>query len=569
MAGEKALVRRLDAVETLGATTFICTDKTGTLTQNRMSVVEVVTLAGGPVHGDGYGPVATIDGPSAAARSTPTAAAAAATACVTGRAALTGEWIADGDPMEAAIHCLALRLRASTPSGRTERRPYSAERMMSSALSTGRWRSWGARGGAPTVHRGPRSFTGGLADLTGAGKRVLAVADRAWDDPASDDWEHDLRLLGLLALEDPPRPDVAQALAMCEEAGIRVAMLTGDHPRTAKAIAEEVGLLRPGGHVLDGRDLPADDNRLAALLDTPHGAVVSRVAPADKLRIARVLRHHGHVVAMTGDGVNDAPALREADVGVAMGASGSDVAREAADLVLLDDHFGTIVRPIELGRSTFHNIRRFLTYHLTDNVAELTPFAVWALSGGSYPLAIGVLQVLALDIGTDMLPALALGGEPPRDGLLRGRPLRRLVDRALLFRAFLRARCDRGFAVDGAFTAVLVAGGWSFGETPSCRTARRGLGGSVRRDRHRSDGQRLRLPEHQPTRVAAAPEENPLVLAAVAAEVVLLLAILGVPWLADLLGGSWPSALGWAGAAATGTRGLLVDAVHKARRLAG
>ena len=144
---------------------------------------------------------------------------------------------------------------------------------------------------------------------------------------------------------------------------------------------------------------------------------MARVTPAGKLRIASALRARGHVVAMTGDGVNDAPALREADVGVAMGASGSDVARESADLVLLDDHFATIVRAIEQGRATFQNVRRFLTYHLTDNVAELAPFALWALTGGSFPLAIGVLQVLALDIGTDMLPALALGREPPRPGL--------------------------------------------------------------------------------------------------------------------------------------------------------
>ena len=140
------------------------------------------------------------------------------------------------------------------------------------------------------------------------------------------------------------------------------------------------------------------------------------MAPEDKLRIARALQARGHVVAMTGDGVNDGPALREADIGVAMGRSGTDVAREAADLVLLDDDFATIVAAIEQGRATFANVRRFLTYHLTDNVAELTPFVVWALSGGRFPLALGVLQILCLDIGTDLLPALALGAEPPDAG---------------------------------------------------------------------------------------------------------------------------------------------------------
>jgi magnesium-transporting ATPase (P-type) len=189
-------------------------------------------------------------------------------------------------------------------------------------------------------------------------------------------------------------------------------MVTGDHPATAAAIATEVGLRNAADPVLSGHELPADEQVLGALLDQD-GIVVARVSPEDKLRIARALRARGHVVAMTGDGVNDGPALHEADIGIAMGASGSDVAREAADLVLLDDHFATIVAGVEQGRATFLNIRRFLTYHLTDNVAELTPFLVWALSGGRFPLALGVLQILALDIGTDTLSAVALGAEPP------------------------------------------------------------------------------------------------------------------------------------------------------------
>ena len=173
--------------------------------------------------------------------------------------------------------------------------------------------------------------------------------------------------------------------------------------------------------MLVGADLPPDDQHLAAVLDHD-GVVVARVSPEDKLRIARALRSRGHVVAMTGDGVNDAPALHEADIGVAMGRSGTDVAREAADLVLLDDSFDGIVAGVEQGRATYVNIRRFLTYHLTDNVAELTPFLVWALSGGQFPLALGVLQIIALDLGTDTLSAVALGAEPPAKHLLKGRP---------------------------------------------------------------------------------------------------------------------------------------------------
>jgi magnesium-transporting ATPase (P-type) len=378
--------------------------------------------------------------------------------------------------------------------------------------------------------------------------------------------EHDLRFLGLVALQDPPRPDVHEALATCRAAGIRVAMVTGDHPSTARTIASQVGLLAPGGAVLDGRRLPDDDGRLAELLDSPHGAVVARVAPEDKLRIARCLRDRGHVVAMTGDGVNDAPALREADVGVAMGASGSDVARESADLVLLDDHFGTIVQAIELGRATFQNVRRFLTYHLTDNVAELAPFALWALTGGRFPLAIAVLQVLALDIGTDMLPALALGGEPARPGTMTGLRRRSLLDRALMARAFVVLGATEALLSMAAFTAVLVAGGWTFGTEPSARLLGTASGTAFAAI---AIGQ---MANAFACRSTTRPVwrlrwwDNPLVIAAVGAEAVLLAGFLGIPYLARLLGGTWPSPLGWAGAALTGLGVVLADGVAKTRR---
>ncbi len=196
--------------------------------------------------------------------------------------------------------------------------------------------------------------------------------------------------------------------------------------------------------------------------------MIARVSPEQKLRVAKALQARGHVLAMTGDGVNDAPALRTADIGIAMGATGSDVAREAADLVLLDDNFATIVRAIELGRATFANIRRFLTYHLTDNVAELAPFVAWALTGGAFPLAIGVLQVLALDIGTDMLPALALGAEPPHARTLSG-PARtgQLIDRRVAVRAFGVLGPAEVLASLGAFAVVLLAGGWRWGAEPA------------------------------------------------------------------------------------------------------
>jgi magnesium-transporting ATPase (P-type) len=565
MAKQHALVRRLDAVETLGATTFICTDKTGTLTQNRMSVVEVVTPSGAiTIHGNGYDPVGTVSGAQRAVELAPDVAAMAV-ACVAGRVVLHPDgWMADGDPMDAAVHCLSLRLGLPAPMARPERVPYTAERLMSSALVVDRVAVLGAPE-AVLARCGPvpAVVEDRLGALTDAGRRVLAVATRTWTAPASEEMEHELEFLGLLALQDPPRPDVAEALHTCRTAGIRVAMLTGDHPRTARAIAEEVGLLAPRGTVLEGSMLPEDDVALAELLDNEHGAVVARVTPADKLRIAGALRAQGHVVAMTGDGVNDAPALRESDVGVAMGESGSDVARESADLVLLDDHFATIVRAIEQGRATFQNIRRFLTYHLTDNVAELAPFALWALTGGSFPLAIGVLQVLALDIGTDMLPALALGREAPRPGLLRGLRRRVLVDQALLSRSFGVLGATEAATSLGAFAVVLIHGGWTWGTTPEAGLLAVASGTAFAAI---ALGQMANAFACRSTRLAVwqVPlRRNIWVLASVAAEMALLLTFLGVPWLAELLGGAWPSALGWLSALACPVAVIAVDTLAK------
>ena len=379
--------------------------------------------------------------------------------------------------------------------------------------------------------------------------------------------ETGLTLLALIGFEDPPRPDVAEALAACRSADIKVAMITGDHPGTAAAVAREVGLLGERGIVLDASRLPPDDEELAACLDREDGAVVARVTPGQMLRIARVLRGRGHVVAMTGDGVNDAPALREADVGVAMGLSGSDVTKAAADLILLDDHFATIVDAVELGRATFANVRRFLTYHLTDNVAELAPFAVWALTGGSLPLAIGVLQVLALDIGTDMLPALALGGEPPNLRIMSGRVRQRsLIDGGLLRRALLVLGVSEAVCALTTFVAVLSSRGWTWGPTPPASTlaiasgsafAAIALGQMANAFACRS--------ETQPVWRQRA-GTNRLLIAAVTAELVLLGVFLGFTPLARLLGGSWPSTFGWALAFCAVPIVIIVDASYKALR---
>jgi magnesium-transporting ATPase (P-type) len=249
--------------------------------------------------------------------------------------------------------------------------------------------------------------------------------------------------------------------------------------------------------------------------------------------------------------------------------SGSDVTREAADLVLLDDHFATIVTAVELGRATFQNVRRFLTYHLTDNVAELTPFALWALTGGQFPLAIGVLQVLALDIGTDMLPALALGTEPPRRRIMQGRGPRSVVDRNLLLRAFCVLGATEAVMSIAAFTTVLVAGGWRWGAEPSAHLLAVGSGTAFATIAvsQMANAFACRSTTRPVWRLAGI--RNRLVLVAVGAELVLLIAFLGWPDLAGLLGGAWPSWLGW-GAAATGAVVLvLVDGLTKGTRHRG
>ncbi|HEX8866589.1 MAG TPA: HAD-IC family P-type ATPase, partial [Lentzea sp.] len=403
-----------------------------------------------------------------------------------------------------------------------------------------------------------------LARLARRGLRVLAVARRAGRGETWQEAERELELLGLVGLQDPPRDDVEDAIASCRSAGIRIAMITGDHPVTARAIAEQAGLLGPDALVLEGADLPADQDELGAVLDRD-GVVVARVTPEDKLRIATALQRKGHVVAMTGDGVNDGPALRAADIGVAMGASGTDVAREAADLVLLDDHFGTIVAAVELGRATFANIRRFLTYHLTDNVAELTPFVVWALSGGSIPLAISVLQVLALDIGTDLLPALALGAEPPNKRTMIGR-LRTgsLIDAGLLRRVFLVLGPAEAVMAMLAFLAVLLVGGWHFGTAPDTALLATASGTAFAAI---VLGQ---LANAYACRSATRPAPkvglrgNRLLLLAVVFELAVLAVFLFLPPLPHLLGGSAPSALGWGLALAAVPVVVAADAVAKA-----
>jgi potassium/sodium efflux P-type ATPase len=469
MAHRGALVRRLDAVETLGSTSVVCTDKKGTVTSNQMTVSSVI-LPGRTytLTGSGYEPSGTIltdDRPLDEDRSAeirPLLHVAA----LCGDARLEeadGLWHCVGDPTEGALLVLALKGRVAREeeersAPRLREFPFESERQRMSTihvLPSGEYEvlTKGSPevildscmsirfpdGTRPLGGQEERDVFAEVDALAAQGLRVLALARRAIEGELpehSREAESEMEFLGLVGMSDPVRPEVPAAVERCRRAGIRLVMITGDHQATASSVARAAGL--PTNRVVLGSELPATDEGIGALLGS-EDAVLARVAPEQKLQIARALQARGEVVAMTGDGVNDAPALRQADIGVATGKVGTDVAREAADIVLLDDNFAHIVEAVEEGRAAYDNIKRFLTYHLTDNVAELAPFVLWALSGGRVPLLISVLQVLALDIGTDLLPALALGAERPEPDVM-DRPPRskraRLLDRPVLGRAF-------------------------------------------------------------------------------------------------------------------------------------
>jgi magnesium-transporting ATPase (P-type) len=573
MAHRQGLVRDLTSVETLGSVTYICTDKTGTLTRNEMQAVTVWTPAG-LVHisGDGYAPTADLTG-TAPARVAALDLAAAGLACSTGRAVHTEQgWVAHGDPMEAALDALVHRLGGAYIEPPLARFPFDPRRRMMSVVVDG----------AVVVKGAPDAVVDRCADIPDAagvvhrfaqsGLRTLAVARRPLDGvmpTSAAQAEQGLELVGIVGLIDPPRPQVRGSIEACREAGIRVAVVTGDHPSTAEAVAADVGLLDHGRLVLSGSDLPDDTDALGALLDRD-GVVLARVSPEDKLRVAHALQVRGHVVAMTGDGVNDGPALREADVGVAMGRSGSDVAREAADLVLLDDDFATIVAAIEQGRASFRNIRRFLTYHLTDNVAELFPLVVWSLSGGRIPLALGVLQILALDLATDTLSAVALGGERARSTVMRRGPVRgRLLDRLTASRAFgllgpLEALC--AFAT---FLVVLAIGGWRLGDpapSPGLLAAASGSYFLSVVATQSANAFACRSTRRPPWRLGWC--TNRLLCVAVSVEFAAALVMLLWEPIAQTLGHADPGAVGWGLAAAAAGLLLLADAAWKAARAA-
>ncbi|MCU0766920.1 MAG: cation-transporting P-type ATPase [Gammaproteobacteria bacterium] len=475
MAKRNALVRHLPAVEALGSATVILTDKTGTLTENRMAVVEL--------HVDG----ARRD--AAAARAAPRSPAMArllqAAAWNNTLSRAGAGWL--GDPMEVALARYAQSADPTLPaSPKVDEVAFDTDRKRMTTVHAAPAGLLVLTKGAPETvlplcaavvlpegevpcDAGRRAGIRAVAaDMGHRGLRVLAVAYRelAAAPAAPDGYEAGLTFAGLVALEDPPRPEVPDAIARCREAGIRVIMVTGDHPQTGLAIAREIGLVAGAApSVITGDALRRlSDTQLQLALDAPE-VLFARVSADQKLRIVVALQKKRETVAVTGDGVNDAPALKRADIGVAMGRSGTDVAKAAADIVLLDDNFASIVAAVEEGRAVFQNIRKFLTYILTSNVPELVPYLAFVLL--RIPLPLTVMQILAVDLGTDLLPALGLGAERPHAAVMRVPPRprgERLLNGRLAVRAYLFLGPLQALAAMAAFFFVLDAGGWRYGE---------------------------------------------------------------------------------------------------------
>ncbi len=495
MVRKQALARRLQAVETLGAASVICTDKTGTLTEDKMTATRVAMPGGAyTVTGGGYDPAGHIenaDGVPVRAETDADLAALLETVLTCNRAHLErdgdgDDWRMVGTPTEGALVTLAYKGWCPLPAREpVAELPFSSERKRMCVLTAGE----GAHAGEWVLHvkgaperllercsryrmggedhplraQDRKRFTAAWEALAGDGARVIAVARRTQARATLPADEHDLTWLGVVALMDPPRDEVKPAIAAAKSAGIRVIMITGDGAATARAVAAMVGL--EVDRVLSGADVEEiSDAELDAALDTR--VLFARTAPAHKMRLVRMLQAKGLIVAMTGDGVNDAPALKQSDIGIAMGMRGTDVARDASDLVLLDDNFATIVRAIEEGRRQFENVRKFVRYLLSSNAGEVVALLANILIGG--PLIFLATQILWMNLITDGVTAVALGLEKATPGTMKRGP--RDKTESVIGRAGLGMILAFG-AYTGTASLMIFYHFLSFGDETVARTA--------------------------------------------------------------------------------------------------
>ena len=472
LAQRGILVKKLSTIEKLGIVSIICTDKSGTLTQNQMTVREVwVARHRLSVTGVGYEPQGKFnpDPSHTPIRQDLTTLLEAGALCNNSRLNPPTkdhpQWTSLGDQTEVALRIVAMKggiqqRHVDVVLPRIHEIPFDARRKRMSTIHRSRHGDIVFVKGAPRevlqlcthilidnqeqiLNEAERAeILSANDDYARNALRVLALAQRHIEPKSgsftAENVERDLTFLGLLAMMDPPRPEVAEAVRICNQASIRMVMITGDYGLTAESMARRVGMLTtPNPVILTGAELDQmSDFELKSILDQE--IIFARMAPEHKLRLVAAYQERGEVVAVTGDGVNDAPALRKADVGVSMGIIGTDVAKESADVVITDDNFASIVRAIEEGRAVYDNLRKFITYIFSSNVPEILPFLLTAMF--KIPLALTVSQILAIDLGTDLFPALALGVEKPEPDVMKRPPRRRdqrLVDNRLLSRAFL------------------------------------------------------------------------------------------------------------------------------------
>lgn len=502
MAQKNALIKRLSSVETLGSTNIICTDKTGTLTRNEMTVRKIwIPYEILDVTGTGYEPQGEFlyQGEEVSheqireLRLLMRSATFANDAKLVKPSKLGEKWKILGDPTEAAL-LVAARKNGFDWKERIKEQPRilelpfdSKRKSMSSIHQKGPVKMAYIKG-APkkmialssqiSVDGKVRIFSEEEKEqiirvhdeLAASGLRILGMAYRElppdFEDYRPQSVEKDMVFVGMVAMQDPPRPEVKPAVEDCHRAGIRILMITGDYGLTAQSIAEEVGIISGEPcQIIKGKELDKlSDEQVKEILRGDCNVIFARAVPEHKMRIASLLESEDEIVAMTGDGVNDAPALKKADIGVAMGITGTDVAKEASDMILTDDNFATIVGAIKEGRTIYENIRKFITYIFSHETAEIIPFVLMVVLG--IPLPITVMQILAIDLGTDTLPALALGVGPSESDVMDRPPRSRkegLLNRFVIIRGYVFLGLIEAVLVMSGYFWVLFSAGWSFG----------------------------------------------------------------------------------------------------------
>jgi magnesium-transporting ATPase (P-type) len=499
MVKENVLVKRLSSVQTLGSVTVICTDKTGTITTGEMTVKKIwISDKVIEVSGAGYTPTGSFhcDGKTLEKEESQTVeelleiSALCNSAKVEPPSDRNRSWSIVGDPTDGALLVATLKYGLNVQSMLAQKpiihiKPFDSKRKRMTTFHKCQNKTCAYSKGAPrsilsacsriAVESGMVGLTSEhmnsveakIHEFANEGLRVIAIAYKELPENESfksKDVEKDMILAGLAAMKDPPRPEVKEAVRLAKHAGIRTVIITGDYGPTAQAIAEEVGIVVPEkSHIIRGVDLERIEDSQIVDEVKKENVIFARVSPEQKLRIVTVLKRHGEIVAVTGDGANDAPSLKEADIGIAMGASGTDVAREAADMVLLDDSFASIVKAVESGRTIYENLRRFIVYVFSHNWAELFPYVLYAVL--ALPLPLLAVQVLAIDLGIDVIPSLALSREPAETGIME-EPPRSVKERLFNKKVFLRSFYIGLIIAAGAMVGCLSvwsASGWHLG----------------------------------------------------------------------------------------------------------